>query len=229
MNRDWITSALTAFLFHAVLFFGTGFAFVQAPQFGMEASSGGIEVSLIAAPPPTAEKAATVSDLETQSENEDGEEVIEELKKKQEVKAASVKNPEDLKKYSFVNNTPFKGDGSSAVPGQSPTTFYSPGGGNVDNKAGYLKNPPPQYPQAAVRKKQEGLVLLTVTVSGTGQAQKVEIKKSSQYPLLDEAALKAIRRWKFDPAHLGLIHVDSQIDIPIRFVLEDELKRLHRA
>lgn len=225
--KDWVASALVAIFLHFFMFFGSGFAFVQAPQYGIEASSGGIEVSLIAALPATAEKALPEAKEKNDLEKEEDGEIIEEAQQEQ-LPATSKKSNAEKKDYSFVNETPFTGDGSSAVPGQSRTTFYSPGGSTTEDKAGYLKNPAPPYPREAVQKGQEGLVVLTVFVDKSGRAQKVEIKKSSNFRLLDDSARKTIKRWKFDPAQMGLLKVDAKVEVPIRFVLEEELKRSRR-
>ncbi len=222
-SEEWTISILIAAGLHFFIFFGSSLAFVQAPQYGIEASSGGIEVSLIAALPATAVKDSAAAEKEKQKTIKNGEDIIEEAEKKQEQKAITDSNAQK-KNYTFINDTPYAGDGSSPVPGQSSTTFYSPGGGTTSEKEGYLKNPPPPYPQEAVRKGQEGLVLLTAHVDKIGRPSKVEVKTSSGFRLLDEAALKAVRRWKFDPARMGFLSVDSKIDIPIRFDIEEYKK-----
>jgi protein TonB len=82
-----------------------------------------------------------------------------------------------------------------------------------------LKNPEPPYPPTARRRHQEGLVLLRVKVNPHGRALSVEIKNSSGFPLLDEAAQTAVRDWEFQPARLGLLAVESEIEVPVRFKL----------
>jgi len=89
----------------------------------------------------------------------------------------------------------------------------------VEAKPDYLRNPPPVYPEAARRKHQEGLVVLAVTVTPQGHASEVKIKKSSGYPILDHAALEAVRNWEFQPARLGPLALESQIEIPVHFEL----------
>jgi len=68
---------------------------------------------------------------------------------------------------------------------------------------------------------QEGVVLLRVQVGTDGSAADVELARSSGYPLLDAAALEAVRRWRFEPAEVGGFPVSSQVDVPVRFSLED--------
>lgn len=84
----------------------------------------------------------------------------------------------------------------------------------------YRSNPAPAYPTQSRRHRQEGAVLLGVEVSSDGRATRVEVEVSSGHSLLDEAALKAVRRWRFEPARLGDRPVDSRVQVPIRFQLD---------
>jgi protein TonB len=65
------------------------------------------------------------------------------------------------------------------------------------------------------------VVVLDVKVSAQGRATGVTVAQSSGYPLLDEAALTAVRRWEFDPARKRDAAVDSEILVPVRFRLTD--------
>ena len=62
--------------------------------------------------------------------------------------------------------------------------------------------------------------MLAVDVDKEGMPIKVEILQSSGYLLLDQAALKAVRHWKFQPGRIGNISVESTVTVPIRFRLE---------
>lgn len=82
-------------------------------------------------------------------------------------------------------------------------------------------NPKPVYPRKALRQRKEGLVVLTLTVTVKGNASGVRVERSSGCALLDNAALKAVRQWRFIPAHMGKVAVSSQVEVPIRFRLSD--------
>ena len=100
-------------------------------------------------------------------------------------------------------------EGSGTV-GMQPTTKASPS---------YLSNPIPHYPEAAKRRGVEGTVILRVAVDKTGVANQVEIEKSSGSRILDETAVKTVKRWKFKPATFAGVAVDSMVEVPITFRL----------
>ena len=87
--------------------------------------------------------------------------------------------------------------------------------------AAYLRNPKPSYPAMAQRRGMEGLVLLYVEVSKKGAPLSITIKQSSGYTLLDKAALRAVKAWRFAPAKRGGIPVSAGVEVPIRFSLKN--------
>lgn len=82
-----------------------------------------------------------------------------------------------------------------------------------------LGNPQPQYPLISRRRGEEGTVLIKAFVDASGIASKVEIFKSSSFSLLDNAALEAIKKWRFVPAKKLGQYVASSVIIPINFKL----------
>lgn len=85
--------------------------------------------------------------------------------------------------------------------------------------AAYLHNPPPQYPLQARRLRAQGTVLLRVEVSAAGIAQQVRVEHSSGWPMLDDAALDAVKRWRFEAARRGSEAVAAWVLVPIEFYL----------
>ncbi|MFW6162471.1 MAG: energy transducer TonB, partial [Planctomycetota bacterium] len=49
----------------------------------------------------------------------------------------------------------------------------------------------------------------------------VRVARSSGHAVLDEAAVAAVRRWRFTPARAGGAAVTAEVEIPIRFRLSD--------
>lgn len=88
------------------------------------------------------------------------------------------------------------------------------------HEADYLDNPPPAYPRLSRRLREEGEVELRVRVSPAGQAVAVELARSSGSGRLDEAALQAVRNWRFEPARRGEQPVEAWVRVPIVFRLE---------
>lgn len=85
--------------------------------------------------------------------------------------------------------------------------------------AGYLNNPAPTYPSAAQLRKLQGRVVLKVHVLASGQPDTVDIAQSSGYDILDQAAIKAVTAWVFDPAKRGTKPIDGWVNVPINFKL----------
>lgn len=94
-------------------------------------------------------------------------------------------------------------------------------GAIVDAKPDYLRNPPPVYPESARRRGIEGLVLLFVEVAADGRPKGVRIETSSGSSILDEAAVRAVERWRFKPGTLMGVPTSSRVRIPIRFRLDE--------
>ncbi len=82
-----------------------------------------------------------------------------------------------------------------------------------------LANPPPQYPYFSRVKGEEGQVLLKVLVDDTGQVIQTTTLTSSGYSRLDEAAIKAVKKWQFIPAQTRGNATTASVEIPFSFVL----------
>jgi len=86
--------------------------------------------------------------------------------------------------------------------------------------AAYLRNPAPGYPSQSRRLGEEGRVLLRVQVSAEGSAITVQVKQSSGFERLDDAARNAVARWKFVPAHQNGLAITSWVEVPLQFSLK---------
>ena len=83
--------------------------------------------------------------------------------------------------------------------------------------AAYLNNPAPIYPTAAKRNSIQGKVFVDVLVKADGKPAKVAVSHSSGSVALDEAALEAVRQWRFIPAKKGGQSVEASVIVPIDF------------
>ena len=86
--------------------------------------------------------------------------------------------------------------------------------------ADYLQNPKPVYPAISRRLSEEGRVVLRVKVSHSGLPLSVDIKQSSGFVRLDDAARGAVERWKFVPAKQGGEAIEAWVLVPLHFSLD---------
>jgi protein TonB len=92
--------------------------------------------------------------------------------------------------------------------------------GSVRSKVRAGNNPRPEYPRAAREAGWEGTVVLQVLVLPDGRAGSVTLYKTSGHSILDEAALSAVKGWRFFPAMDGNFPIQSAVRLPIRFDLK---------
>lgn len=85
--------------------------------------------------------------------------------------------------------------------------------------AQYLQNPKPRYPPISLRMGEQGTVLVRVLVTDTGLAKDVQIKSSSGFFRLDNAALEAVTHWRFVPGKRGGVPGTMWFTVPITFGL----------
>jgi protein TonB len=86
----------------------------------------------------------------------------------------------------------------------------------------YAHNPIPEYPERARRQGWQGTVLLDVLINQEGSPQKIEIRQSSGFEILDRAAFKAVMAWRFAPARYGETALDGWVRVPLVFRLNEE-------
>ncbi|MES2502914.1 MAG: energy transducer TonB [Pseudomonadota bacterium] len=84
----------------------------------------------------------------------------------------------------------------------------------------YLNNPAPDYPATSRRLGEEGRVLMKVLVSADGKAEDVQIEKSSGSERLDDAAIIAVKRWRFIPAKKNNQAMSAYVIVPVKFSLD---------
>ncbi|MEW6732995.1 MAG: TonB family protein [Acidobacteriota bacterium] len=85
-----------------------------------------------------------------------------------------------------------------------------------------LKHTTPVYPTIARNSHIEGDVVVEVTIDEKGGVQNGRV--ISGHPLLQQAALRAVRQWKFKPTLLNNIPVKVQSVLTFRFKLDEKTK-----
>jgi periplasmic protein TonB len=76
----------------------------------------------------------------------------------------------------------------------------------------------PVYPEFARMARKEGTVVMEAVLDPTGRVTQLRVIQS--VPLLDQAAMDAVRQWRYTPSTLGGHPVSVLMSITIRFTLQ---------
>ena len=76
----------------------------------------------------------------------------------------------------------------------------------------------PLYPDIARQSRVQGVVILEAILDVSGRVQSVTVLRSQ--PLLDEAAIRAVREWRYTPTELNGVPVPVLMTITVRFSLD---------
>jgi TonB family protein len=76
----------------------------------------------------------------------------------------------------------------------------------------------PEYPRELIRTGIQGTVVLQVDIFKDGEIRKIKVVKSLSDGL-DEAAINAVKQWKFRPGRKDGKPVDTSVIIPVEFTL----------
>ena len=109
-----------------------------------------------------------------------------------------------------------------APPAPAPAPVVTaPSKTEVSIPASYsASNQKPTYPNMSKRLGEQGTVVLRVLVKADGSAGEVEVKSSSSYPRLDQAAVEAVKTWRFNSAKIDGKAIDEWYQVPIPFKLQ---------
>ena len=80
-----------------------------------------------------------------------------------------------------------------------------------------LNHVPPVYPPIARAARREGTVILEATIAADGRVTNVRVLQSS--PLFDEAAIDAVRQWRYTTPTLNGVPVAVTMTVVVRFGL----------
>ena len=79
--------------------------------------------------------------------------------------------------------------------------------------------PVPHYPKQARLNGEEGIVVVRISVDRWGSVENSQVFQSSDFELLDHAALDATRKIRFKPYQINLLSHRVMVDIPFNFIL----------
>jgi protein TonB len=80
-----------------------------------------------------------------------------------------------------------------------------------------VSNVPPVYPDIAKQARVQGVVVLEATISPSGEVTNVRVVNG--IPLLNEAAMNAVRQWRYTPTLLNGVPVPVIMTVTVNFRL----------
>ena len=85
-----------------------------------------------------------------------------------------------------------------------------------------LKQVDPVYPEVARKARVEGIVILEATTDVYGRVQSIKVLRS--IPLLDQAAIDAVRQWEYEPMLIDGKPRSAVFTTTVRFTLDGKSK-----
>jgi protein TonB len=79
----------------------------------------------------------------------------------------------------------------------------------------------PTYPPASRRAGEQGTVRLKVLVDTNGRPANVEVSQGSGFARLDQAAVEAVRKWRFEAATDGSKKIQAYTQVAVTFKLTE--------
>lgn len=128
-------------------------------------------------------------------------------------KTAPKEKPEEQANPATATTQQESASGSGQGTGQGTVSSNE-----LDNQPELVKFNDPVYPLEARRKGVEGVVLLKALIEPDGKIKEVKVLKS--IPMLDKAAIAAVRQWRFSALTSRGRPVYVWMIIPIRFQLK---------
>jgi protein TonB len=105
---------------------------------------------------------------------------------------------------------PVPGTGVNQAAGSGPLRV----GGNIRPPT-KVKDVRPVYPPEAQQARVQGVVICEITIDGVGRVSEARVLRS--IPLLDQAAVDAVRQWEFTPTLLNGVAVPVIMTVTVSF------------
>jgi protein TonB len=75
----------------------------------------------------------------------------------------------------------------------------------------------PVYPPIAMQAQIQGIVIIEATISASGDVVNARVLRS--VPLLDQAAIEAVKQWRYTPSMLNGVPVPVIMTVTVNFTL----------
>ncbi len=131
------------------------------------------------------------------------------------------RNTQPIRQQPIRRTLPITRQVISSSPVRTTTRTTQPVSTGVVQEAAplYKSNPPPKYPRMARRRGLEGVVTIEAKIDINGRVEELRIFAGSGHTILDKAALKAVRTWRFSPGTVGGRTQSMWVKVPVRFEL----------
>lgn len=224
-----IAAVVLALLFHVVLFKLNPFWFMNARKKEKKPPSVTVTMSYkVPVKPPPVEKPAEKIRKVKEKKIKKPEKTE---KKPAPVRAEKIQEiPVEPEKEEAVEETIEQEEGeaveeAAAITEDEEEDGVPPAEGVVDEiiteaEPLYRENPEPGYPRMARKRGYQGTVLLSVLVNEKGRVENLMLFESCGYRILDNAALRAVKDWVFEPGRQGDNPVEMWVQVPVRFELK---------
>jgi TonB family protein len=107
----------------------------------------------------------------------------------------------------------------ATAPRPPPTNVQEPSGayrvGGDIRAPRKIRDAPPVYPADALNASVQGVVILEITIDATGSVSDEKALRS--IPLLDQAALEAVKQWQYEPTLLNGQPVPVVLTVTVNF------------
>lgn len=118
-----------------------------------------------------------------------------------------------------IDGMPYVGDFMKSPPPEQPRA-QAPDTSGILTDIQPTSKVPPQYPPRALRSGIEGSVTVEFTITKEGEVRDPEIVEADPAHIFNDAVLRSIRRWKFEPQRVEGELVERRARQVVRFQLQ---------
>jgi protein TonB len=112
-------------------------------------------------------------------------------------------------------------DGGDKAMGRGAGEPPGPAGFGAPNGPRFLYREPPEYPLLAKRRKQEGRVVLSLSLSEKGSLTGIEVVEATN-AIFIAPSIAAVKKSRFAPATRNGVPVAVKALLPVRYALTKE-------
>jgi TonB family protein len=231
---DWLTTLMAGILVAVILLMGTVFAMrmgwlkassqIHAPRAATATSTTSAAPAMPASRQANASAGAPAGELMTSgnAQKESSSEAVESRKGNGRVPEGGLRVYENGREVFRMPTPPVAATaergaekGAGADSGSQPEGIVEVSSAAAEGSL--LRRVEPEYPEQALAQRVQGPVLLEVRIRPDGAVQ--EVKLVSGPPLLAQAAVAAVRQWRFKPRTVNGRAVEMETRITLKFTL----------